>query len=249
MKYQNYKLQTFKHFKQDFKKTQTRLVSKWKTLSKTGISTFEKIQKLEFANFYSLIIECGNKEGRAEKKKSTEQRLKLAEKRLNAAKSNHLKKRVERNVWIGLFLKEIESAQMRLNELQRLTENAKCDVEPFKRWFQARQMKWQDMRLKGPEKAEQRIRLEGECAEFQDQNKKLDELRKKAYKTRFARFLAEEELESAEERYNAARLNNFRKTVEKVVLIKMTQKKVDTHGFNLKKKRNQQKKLSSKKNW
>ena len=92
---------------------------------KAGIPAFEKTQKYEFVNFYSLTIKCRGEEGKTKKKKTlTKRRLKLADKRLKAAKSNDLKKRVEKTIWIELFLKEVQSAQMRLDESQRLTENA-----------------------------------------------------------------------------------------------------------------------------
>lgn len=97
MKYQNYELRTYERFEQNFKKTQTRLTFRRKTLAKTEIPTFEKIQKLEFANYYSLIIECGREKKKTKKKmKSTEQKLRLTKKRLKIAESNDRKKRIER---------------------------------------------------------------------------------------------------------------------------------------------------------
>jgi hypothetical protein len=68
MKYQNYELRTYERFEQDFKKIQTRLTFRRKTLTKTKILTFEKIQKLEFVNYYSLIIECEREKKKAKKK-------------------------------------------------------------------------------------------------------------------------------------------------------------------------------------
>ncbi len=227
MEYQDYELRDVERFEQNLTETLARLVSRREALAKAGILAFEGIQELEFASYYSLAIECGNEEARARKKmESAERKLRLAEKRLKAAESDDLGERVERATWIGLFLKEVESAQMRLHELQRLAEDAKCDAEPFDRWFQARQMEWQEMRLEDPEDAERRINLEGESAEFKDQSKKQDELGKKAYEAEFARFLAEEEVESAKEVYNAARLDNFEETVERAFLIKMAQEEV-----------------------
>jgi hypothetical protein len=73
--------------------------------------------------------------------KSTEQKLKLTKKRLKIVESNDLKKKIERIIWIELFLKKIESAQMRLNELQRLIENVKCELKSYNKWWQAKQMK------------------------------------------------------------------------------------------------------------
>lgn len=134
MEYQDYELRDIERFEQNLTETQARLVSRREALAKAGILAFEGIQELEFASYYSLAIECGNEEARARKKmESAERKLRLAEKRLKAAESDDLGDRVERATWIGLFLKEVESAQMRLHELQRLAEDAKCDAEPFDR--------------------------------------------------------------------------------------------------------------------
>ena len=225
MEYQDYELRTYERFEQDLKETQTRLASRRKALAEAGIPAFEGIQELEFANYYSLAIECGREEGKAERKmKSTEQKLRLAEKRLKIAESDDLRERVERAIWIGLFLKEVESAQMRLDELQRLAEDAKCELEPYSRWWQAKQMEWYDDQFS--EEGKRRIRLERESAEFQDQNRKYKELQKKEYEARFAQFLAEEEVEFVEQGYNAARLDDLGETVERTGLIKMAQEEV-----------------------
>lgn len=223
MEYQDYELLTYERFEQDLKETQARLVSRREALAEAGISAFEGIQELEFANYYSLAIECGREEAKAKKKmKSAELKLRLAEKRLKAAESDDLGERVERVTWIGLFLKEVESAQMRLDELQRLAEDAKCELEPFDRWFQARRMEWAEF----SEEDKRLVRLEVESAEFQDRNKKHDELGKKSDKAGFARYMAKENVEFAEEVYNAARLDNFEEAVERAVLIKMVQEEV-----------------------
>lgn len=94
MEYQDYELQTYEHFEQDLKETQTRLASRREALAEAGILAFEGIQELEFANYYSLAIECGREEAKAEEKmKSAQQRLRLAEKRLKAAESDDLGER------------------------------------------------------------------------------------------------------------------------------------------------------------
>ena len=227
MEYQDYELRTFERFEQEFKETQARLAFRREALAKAGSSAFERIQELEFASYYSLVIECGNGEAKARKKmESAERKLRLVEKRLKTAESDDLGARVERVIWIGLFLKEVESAQMRLDELQRLAEDAECDAEPFDRWFQARQMEWQKMISKDPEDAERRIEVEGEFAKFKNRRKKQDELGKKAYEAGFARFLAEEKVEFVEEGYNAVQLDNLEETVERAVLIKMVQEEI-----------------------
>ena len=52
---------------------------------------------------------------------------------------DNLRKRVGRTTWEGLFLKEIESAKMRVDDLQRLYEDAKRESEPFHNWWKAKQ--------------------------------------------------------------------------------------------------------------
>ena len=47
------------------------------------------------------------------------------------SESDNLMKRVGRTTWEGLFLKEIEFAKMRVDDLQRLYEDAKRESEPF----------------------------------------------------------------------------------------------------------------------
>lgn len=111
---------------------------------------------------------------------------------------------------------------MQLDELQRLAEDAKRELEPYSRWLQGRQNEWDEF----SEEGKQLVRLEVESAEFQERNKKRNKLEKKTYKARFARFLAEEEVKSAEEGYNAARLDNFEEIIEKAILIKMAQEEV-----------------------
>ncbi len=87
----------YERFQQNLKKTQARVTFRRKTLTKTGISTFEKIQKLEFVNYYSLTVECEREKEKTKKKmKSTEQKLRLTKKRLKITESNDLRERIER---------------------------------------------------------------------------------------------------------------------------------------------------------
>ena len=70
---------------------------------------------------------------------------------------------------------------------------------------------------------------------------------KKSYKTRFARFLTEENVQFAEKKHKAAQLNNFKKIVTKAVLIKMTQKKIRSAQNQYGKNRKSIKKIKLKK--
>lgn len=103
------------------------------------------------------------------------------------------------------------------------------------------------MRLKNPDETKRRIKLERESAEFQNQNKKYDELRKKEYEAEFAQFLVEKEVKSAKKKYNVVRLNNLKKIVEKIVLIKMIQKKIRFAQTQFEKKKESTKKIELKK--
>jgi hypothetical protein len=73
-------------------------------------------------------------------------------------------------------------------------------------------------------------------------------LRKKEYETEFTQFLAEKEVKSEKEEYNVARLNNLKEIVERVVLIKMTQKEIRfaQTQFEKKKKSTEKMKLKEK---
>ena len=227
MEYQDYELRTYERLEKDFKEAQERLASRRKALAEAGISAFEEVQELEFASYYSLILESSSEEGRAEKMvESAERKLRLAEKRLKAAGSNDLGESVERATWVKLFRKELESAQMRMDELQHLAEGAKRELEPHNRWFYERQLEWEKKRLDDPEEGERMTRLECDSAEHQDRMKKLAELGKKEHEAGMARFCAKEEVEFAEEVYDAARLDNFGETVKRSVLIQVAQREV-----------------------
>ena len=223
MEYQDYELRTYERLEKELEEDQALLVSRRKALAEAGVSAFEGIQELEFASFYSLSIQQSGEEGKAKKRERlAKQQLKLAEERLNAAESDDVGEIVEKATWVGLFLKEVESAQMRLGELQRLADDAKSDLEPFNRWLQARHNEWDDE----SEEGKRLIRIEVESADYQHRMKRLDELGKKNHEAEMKHFLAEEEVEFAEEGYKAAQLDNFGESVERAALIKQTQEEV-----------------------
>lgn len=124
---------------------------------------------------------------------------------------------IERATWVTLFHEKVQCAQTRFDKLQILINNVKRDFESFNNWLESRHNEWDK-----ESKEEQRlIRLKIESAEFQNQNKKYDELQKKKYEAEFACFLTEKEVKFAEKEYDAARINNFETIVERVALIKM----------------------------
>lgn len=113
MEYQDYELQKYEHLEMNLMETQAQLVSRHRALAEAGISAFEGIQELDFANYYNLAIECRGEVAKAQnREKLAERKLRLAEKRLKVAESDALGERVKRATWVRLFLEEVESAQM-----------------------------------------------------------------------------------------------------------------------------------------
>lgn len=218
MEYQDYELRTYERLEKDLEGTQERLESRRKILAEAGIPAFEGIQELEFASYYSLALKCSGEEGKAKNEEElAERKLRLAEKRLKAAESDDLGERVERDIWVGLFLKDVESAQVRLDELQRLVEDAERELAPS--WW------WVKAKLNEPYKRREDI-TEAETAEFEDQLKKRDGFQKKASEVGWTHDRVKEELEFAEEGYKAAQLDDIRETVERAALTKVTQAEV-----------------------
>lgn len=220
MEYQDYELRTHERLQKDSEEALVRLASRRQALAEAGISALKGIQELEFASYYSLAIECGREEAKAEnKEKLAERNLRLAERRLKAVESEDLGEMVERATWVTLFHEEVQCAQTRFDKLQILANNAKRDFEPFNNWLESRHNEWD----RGSEEGQRLIRLEVESAEFQNQNKKYDELQKKEYEAEFACFLAGKEVEFAEEGYDAARIDDFGTIVERDALVKVIQ--------------------------
>ena len=107
-----------------------------------------------------------------------------------------------------------------------MAENARRDLEPFKRWWETRPVEWDERREEDPEGAQRINTLEIESVEHQDEFKKLKEFGKKEYEADMARFVAKKELEFTEEGYKAARLDDFGEAVKKAALIKVMQEEV-----------------------
>ena len=227
MEYQDYELRTYERLEKDYNEAGARLVSGRKALAEAGLSAFEGIQELDFATDYGLSIEYSREKGKAEREEElTERKLRLAETRLKATESSDLGEIVERPTWIRLFLKEVELAQMRLDELQRLAENARRDLEPFNKWLQVRHNEWGEKRLEDPEGAERTITLEFESTEFQNRKKKRTELAKKEHESSSKRFQAKREVEFAEEVLKVTQSDDIRETIERAALIKVVQEEV-----------------------
>lgn len=151
MEYQDYELREYERLEKDLEETQARLTSRRKALADAGLSAFEGIQELEFAEYCSLVDRWCCKVARNEGYKEVAGRkLTLAEKRIKIAESADLGERFERASWIGLFLKEVGSAQMQLDELLGLAESAIRGLEPSKRWWYSKRVEWEEKSLEIP---------------------------------------------------------------------------------------------------
>ena len=227
IEYQDYELLEYERLEKDLEQTQARLTSRRKALADAGLSAFEGIQEFEFAEYCSLADRWCCKVARTEGyKEAAGRKLTLAEKRMKIAESVDLGERFERASWIGIFLKEVESAQMRLDDLLDLAESAIRGLEPFKRWWYAKRVEWEENSLEIPEEAKRAIRLEVESAEFQERYKKLGKLRNEQHEAWRAPFAAKEEVKFAKEVLKATRLDDLGETVEKAALIKLAQEEV-----------------------
>lgn len=227
MEYQDYELREYERFLKDFKEARARLISRRKTLADAGLSAFEGIQELQFASYYSLVQEWCCSVARTEGyKELAGRKLRLAEKRMKVAESANLGEWFERASWIGLFLKEVESAQVRLDESQRLAESALRDLEPYKRWWYAKLVEWEEERLEIPYEANRVVKLEVETAEFQERYKKLGKLKNEQRKTWCAPSQAKEEVKFAKEVLEAVRSDDLEETVERATLFKLAQEEV-----------------------
>ncbi|KAF7506289.1 hypothetical protein GJ744_011862 [Endocarpon pusillum] len=226
MEYQDYELQGYEGLKKKLEETQEKVASRRKVLVEAGISAFEGIQELGFATYCGLAMEWGGEEVKAEKKEKlaerklrlAERKLRLAEKRLKTAESDNLGEMVERELWVGLFLKELESAQIRLNEVQPLAEDAKRILDPHTAWVRA---KMDELAKRRDEDIE-----EAETAELESRIKEQHRLLSKASEARKTHDRAKEEMQFAEEGHKAARSDNFGEIVERAALIKVIQEEV-----------------------
>ena len=135
------------------------------------------------------IVNSGE-EGKAKKKENlAERKLRLAEERLKTAELNNLGERIERAAWIRLFQDEVERVKIPLDELQRLAEDTRRDVMPYRICIHA---KLNDNRR-------EEDNTETESLEFKNQLKKRDELNPKAHEARRRRDRVKEEVDFVKE--------------------------------------------------
>ena len=220
MEYQDYELRHGESMERDLAEAQAQLASKRKPLVEAGLSAFEEFTDFEFNVWYDLAVKNSSEEGKAEEQKNLAKRkLRLAEERLKTAESDDLGERVERVTWEGLFLKEVESAKMRVNSLQHLYVDAKRKTERFHtRWIAIREV-W-------AEEDEEDEEDEEEDSEFKNPMEQYTELQRKNREAWMNHSKGIEETRFREEGYNVAQLDSFGETIERATLIKVIQEEV-----------------------
>ncbi|KAI9777558.1 MAG: hypothetical protein M1816_004701 [Peltula sp. TS41687] len=236
MEYQDYELQSCESYEKDVKKAQATLESSQKALAEAGLPGWEGVYEPDnFGNNYALCVQSGREESKARNRRElAEGELQLAEKRLKAAQSDCFGETVERAAWIRLAQEEVKAARMRLDQLQHLAEIAQRDLDPFNEWWYAKQIEFGRRRRKGLTECEwEAPGLTVESAklirkEFDDQMEQYHEHCQKAHDASTQRFRAQRALERAERESNAAQLDDFGETVEKVTLVRLIQKEVES---------------------
>lgn len=235
MEYQNYKLGDNEGLERKLEECRERLASERNALAELGYSAFEEIEGLEFGKYYGMALDWSEKEGKAKRKQElAERKLRMAKERSEVAQLEELGERVERDRWIGWFTKEVESQRTRRDELQRLAEEAKRDVEPYNQWWDAQRKEWGEKGwVEGTDEGRRLIELETSSVEHRTRFDKKTELTSRACKARHAHFRAGEEVEFAEELLETARTEDLPLTVERAALIKRTQKEVRFAEFHV----------------
>ena len=235
MEYQNHELLKYERLEESLKKSQERLTSNRKALTEEGYSAFEEIEDMEFGQYYSMNRDWHEKEAKAKKKEElAERKLKIAKIRLRATQSEEIGENVQRNQWIDWFVKEAESQRTRVDELERLAHEARRDVEPYDKWWEAERKRWEKRGWNGwTEEGRRLIKLETSSAEYRTRFDKMQELKGQAHEAKMAHYCAHEEVEFAEELLEVARNEDLAQTVERAALIRRTQKEVRFAEFHL----------------
>lgn len=235
MEYQHYILGAYQGLEKKLEKYQERLASRRKALADLGYSAFEEIEGLSTGKYYGMALDWSEKEGKAKRKKELAERiLRMAKERSEAAQLEELGERVERSRWIGWFTKEVESQRTRLDELQRLADEAKRDAEPYIQWMDATHGAWAEKGWdEDTDEGRRLVELEANTAEYRTRFDKRRELQNRAYDARHAHFCTGEELKFAEELLEAARTEDLPLTVERAALIRRIQKEVRFAEFHV----------------
>ncbi|KAI9889401.1 MAG: hypothetical protein M1814_005337 [Vezdaea aestivalis] len=235
MEYQNYKLMKYERLEDSLKESQGELISCRKALAEEGYSAFEEIEDIEFGKYYGMCLDWSEKEGEKERKEELAKwKLKVAKTRLEVAQSEELGEMVERDCWIGWFEKEVISQQTRMDELQRLADEAKRDVEPYNQWFDAKSKEWDEKGWNDwTDEGDRLIKLETSSTKYRSKFEKRQELTTRASKASHIHFRARKEVEFAEKVLEVARTEDLAPVMERTALIKRIQKEVRFAEFHL----------------
>ena len=207
MEYQDYEYQGIEGFEQSIERAHQKMDSTHKALEEAGLRDYVGIfDPNSFANHCALCIESGNEESKALTNRMLRGGdLKLAQMRLEVAQSDDLGDMVERAAWIGLFLKDVRSAQIRLDEVPPISV---CRLE---NWHE----EGKSHRPAPEEKEEWRSWW------------KVENKRREASTRRYhAEVKAEEELKFAEAGLKAAQSDGFGEMIHRTALIRLIQKEV-----------------------
>ena len=246
MEYQDYHLREYEQLEQSLKKIQEQLPSQRRALAEEGYPVFEEIEELPFETFFGMNLEWGDKVEKAKRKQEQmERKLRVVKARSEAAKSKVLGEKVERDRWIGWFAQEVKSRRRRRDELQRLFDEAKRDVEPYKQWWTATLKEWDE---KGwddwTEEGHRLIELETSSAEHRTKWDKKREVEKRSSEASTAHIRAQLELEFAEEVLEVARTEYLAPIVERAALITRTQKEMRFAEFHVEEEKESRRVLS-----
>lgn len=235
MEYQNCKLWQYEGLEQKLNDARERLASGRKALEEEGYPAFKDIEGLEFGKFFVINLEWGGKHAKAKKKEELAKRkLSVAKTRLEAAQSEELGGMVERDRWIDIFAKKLNSRQTQQDKLQCLVDKATRDMEQYDQWWEAKNKEWKKRGWDGwTDEGHRLIELETSSVGYRTKFDKMQELHKRFGEANTARNRAELELEFAEEVLEAARTEDLAPTVERAALIRRTQKEVRFAEFHV----------------
>ena len=248
VEYQDLHLREYEKLEESFKTIQEKLLLKRKELAEEAHPVFEEIEGLEFGRFFGMNMEWGDKVNEAKRKQEQmEHKLRVVKTRLEAAQSKELEEKVERDRWIELFAKEVESKRKKMDEFQGLYNEAKRAFDPYDNWWEAKLEEWKSKGWDGwTEEGRRLIDLEEASAEHQTEVRKMEKLKTRRREANSERIGAKIDLEFAEEVLGVARTEDLAPIVERAALLKRTQKEVRFAEFHVEEEKESRRVLSLK---
>ena len=119
VEYQDSQYQTLEKLEKKIKEAQAKAEAMRKAADEAGVPGFDGIFDPDnFGEQMALSIQSNDKEAKAVTRRiSVEKALQLAEKRLDLAQSEQFGATIRRAAWIKLFLKDVQAAQIRFDEV------------------------------------------------------------------------------------------------------------------------------------